>query len=421
MLNIYVIVLTIIVLYVLNMFWKHLDFEKKVIEGFTGTTTNNDSTAIQNLASAYNSGTATLTNLTTTGNLNVSGASTLNDVTIASGKNLTIGGQNVITRINDISGSLNTRIIPIDTKITGIEGRLTTAEGKFAPIDTKITGIEGRLTTAEGKFAPIDTKITGIEGRLTTAEGKFAPIDTKITGIEGRLTTAEGKFSPIDTKITGIEGRLTTAEGKFAPIDTKIASIDAKIPIFNRADTANTISGTLNLKGATGAPALVIDPQNGAGNQSIKIIQRGGQEPIIDIEHNSNYWGSKPFINIVNKSIISAGANNKILAISNPTSEVFSVNNDGVLSANEILVRGISVNSYFTITTDGGNQDNVLAKVKSLGLLTNHPPGSFINIRWDKGNNNIEFGQVYKNTNELSNNQYNWLSLTNKGGWVTSG
>jgi hypothetical protein len=91
MLNIYVIVLTIIVLYVLNIFWKYLDFEKKVIEGFAETqTSDSDRTAIENLASAYNSGTATLTNLTTTGNLNVSGTSTLNDVTIASEKTLNI-------------------------------------------------------------------------------------------------------------------------------------------------------------------------------------------------------------------------------------------------------------------------------------------------------------------------------------------
>ena len=119
MLNIYVIVLTIIVLCVLEKLWKNINIEK-----FAETPSNSDLTSIQNLASIYNSDEAVFPKVKTTGDLEVgtttaqksltvSGTSNLNDVTIASGKTLTIGGKTLEQIISsnsstNFSGNLTT-------------------------------------------------------------------------------------------------------------------------------------------------------------------------------------------------------------------------------------------------------------------------------------------------------------------------
>jgi hypothetical protein len=57
-----------------------------------------------------------------------------------------------------------------------------------------ISGLDGRLTTAEGDIGALESDVSGLDSRLTTAEGD-------ISGLDGRLTTAEGEIDAIQAEL----------------------------------------------------------------------------------------------------------------------------------------------------------------------------------------------------------------------------
>lgn len=142
MINIYVIALTLVVLYVLDMLWKNLSLKNKIIEGFAGTAdpaTANITTSASNIVTKFSGDEASITpklkasSISTTGDLDVGGRilkggieftnSLPEDISVA--KNLTVGGTSQFNdRVN--FGSLLAGSKPININIMGRDSTFET-------------------------------------------------------------------------------------------------------------------------------------------------------------------------------------------------------------------------------------------------------------------------------------------------------
>lgn len=115
-------------------------------------------------------------------------------------------------------------------------------------------------------LSTLDTKVTDVDGRLTTATNS-------ITSLGSRMTTAEGGITAANTALSGLSTRMTNAEGSITNQSNSITSLTN-----NLAVTANTANAALpKIQGGTGAAKLfrsaLVWQQNGANLTGNIVIQ----------------------------------------------------------------------------------------------------------------------------------------------------
>lgn len=116
------------------------------------------------------------------------------------------------------------QINAVESDVSGIDGRLTTAEGEINTLQSDVSAIDGRLTTAEGEINTLQSDVSAIDGRLTTAEGEINTLQSDVSAIDGRVTTAEGEIDTLQSDVIALDGRLDTAE-------SDINAIEATLPL----------------------------------------------------------------------------------------------------------------------------------------------------------------------------------------------
>jgi hypothetical protein len=147
-----------------------------------------------------------------------------------------------------LQGNINTEEAARIAADTTLQTNITTEASTRASADTSlqnqitsndgdITGLDTRLTTAEGNITSNDGDISALDGRLTTAEGNITSNDTDISNLDSRLTTAEGNITSNDSDISALQsGKQDVSEKNqangYAPLDS-----GAKVPIANLPDS----------------------------------------------------------------------------------------------------------------------------------------------------------------------------------------
>ena len=136
----------------------------------------------------------------------------------------------VVSNTNEIAsvkGTISTVNETLGGKITALE----TAKGEQA---TQISGIDGRLATAESNINTNSTDINTIKGQITALGNE----DTRLAGLIDGISTSKANAADVYTK-----GEADTAIGN--AIDTKLVDINAAI-----AEKANTsdVNDALELK-----------------------------------------------------------------------------------------------------------------------------------------------------------------------------
>ncbi|WP_440207338.1 TipJ family phage tail tip protein [Acinetobacter oleivorans] len=115
-------------------------------------------------------------------------------------------------------------------------------------------------------LSTLDTKVTDVDGRLTTATNS-------ITSLGSRLTTAEGGITAANNVLSGLSTRMTTAEGSITNQSNSITTLTN-----NLAVTTNIANAALpKVQGGTGAAKLfrsaLVWQQNGANLTGNIVIQ----------------------------------------------------------------------------------------------------------------------------------------------------
>lgn len=136
----------------------------------------------------------------------------------------------VVSNANEIASAKSTISTVHETlgnKITALE----TAKGEQA---TQISGIDGRLTTAEANINTNSTDINTIKGQITALGNE----DTRLAGLIDGLSTSKANAADVYTK-----GEADAAIG--AAIDAKLVDVNAAIA--DKADTS-VVNAALDLK-----------------------------------------------------------------------------------------------------------------------------------------------------------------------------
>ena len=125
--------------------------------------------------------------------------------------------------------------------------------------------IAGNLANATA-LSTLDTKVTDVDGRLTTATNS-------ITSLGSRMTTAEGGITAANNALSGLSTRMTSAEGSITNQSNSITTLTN-----NLTTTTNVANAALpKIQGGTGAAKLfrsaLVWQQNGANLTGNIVIQ----------------------------------------------------------------------------------------------------------------------------------------------------
>lgn len=134
--------------------------------------------------------------------------------------------------------------------ISGVAGRMDTAEGKITALEGAVTtkaeqetvdGIGGRVTTAEGKITTLEGKMTTAEGEIDALQGDMTQAQTDIAALQEKFGDGENSVSDMIADAVAVEtsARETAVAGVQANVDTLAETVATKAD----ASVVETISG----------------------------------------------------------------------------------------------------------------------------------------------------------------------------------
>ena len=132
-------------------------------------------------------------------------------------------------------------------RVSGLETRMTTAEGTIAEHTTAIANVYTKAEV-DGLIDGVNGAADDLAGRVTTAEGA-------ITGLQGVVATKADQ-SALDTQSERLQAevearealaeRVTTAEGEIDALQAAVANVYTKTEVFTKDEVNDLIDGVNN-------------------------------------------------------------------------------------------------------------------------------------------------------------------------------
>ncbi|AQZ81591.1 hypothetical protein BUM88_08200 [Acinetobacter calcoaceticus] len=90
----------------------------------------------------------------------------------------------------------------------------------------------------------LDTKVTEVDGRLTTATNSITALGSRVSNAEGNISATNSALSGLSTRMTAAEGGLTNQSNSITSLTNSINSLDSDslIPDYNVANPEKWIS-----------------------------------------------------------------------------------------------------------------------------------------------------------------------------------
>ena len=143
------------------------------------------------------------------------------------------------TDIDNVEAAVATKAE--QTVVDGIDGRVTTAEGKITSLEGKMTTAEGNITSLQGDMTQAQTDITALQAKFGDGENSVsdmisdavaAETSARETAVAGVQANVDALSEVVDTKaaasdVETISGKVTTLEGKVETIETEIDELQA--------------------------------------------------------------------------------------------------------------------------------------------------------------------------------------------------
>ncbi|ENU4055408.1 phage tail protein [Acinetobacter baumannii] len=129
------------------------------------------------------------------------------------------------------------------TKVTNIDGRLTTATDS-------ITSLNSRMSTAEGNINSTNTAVGGLSTRMATAEGKITNQSDSIASLQNSVTSINGTLAnkADSSAVNNLTSRVETAEGKISSQSGQITSLSNSLDLTNsNLNDVNVLARLLSL------------------------------------------------------------------------------------------------------------------------------------------------------------------------------
>ena len=159
--------------------------------------------------------------------------------------------QAAIDNTNSTIGTLQTNVGTVQSDLSALDGRVTTAENDIDTAEGNITALDGRVTTAEND--------------IDTAEGNIGTLQTDVSSLGGRMTAAETNITALKSD-TGWQNitKDNTVIGKYRVID-RIAYFDIDYTLSTGAATVS-ITLPIELDGSGKANGIVFAYPVGSPN-----------------------------------------------------------------------------------------------------------------------------------------------------------
>ena len=151
------------------------------------------------------------------------------------------------------------------TSILELTAQLTAANSAITGNSVAISGLDTRVTTAEGLITAQASSITALESGLGTAQGAIAGNASAISGLDTRVTDAEGVITAQASAITSLS---TTVGGHTTSIGTLTSSVNGLSAQWGVSITTDgvpvgsvALTGVTTLDGAS-TSSMVFDVDN---------------------------------------------------------------------------------------------------------------------------------------------------------------
>lgn len=163
-------------------------------------------------------------------------------------------------------GQVTADTVSLQTDVTTLQSNFTTLDGEVTANASAVSGLETRVTSAEGSITANSTSITSLQSDLTTAEGDIAANATAVSSLDTRVTTAEGNItsqassittlqsdlSALDTDVTANASAVSSLQTTVSVIDGEVTSIASDVTSLSTTVGSNTTSITTNASSING-------------------------------------------------------------------------------------------------------------------------------------------------------------------------
>lgn len=130
---------------------------------------------------------------------------------------------------------LTNAVSGLDTRLTTAEGKVGTLETKVGTLETTVSGHGTKIGTIEGNITTLDGKIDGVAGNLATeaqrADAAEKALDKKITDLDAAYKAKDGELA------SSIAGVRTDFEAADVTINSKIDGLTTRLNALDTADT----------------------------------------------------------------------------------------------------------------------------------------------------------------------------------------
>ena len=248
-------------------------------------------------------------------------------------------------------GQLTDDTVALEADVTTLQTDYTTLNGTVTANVTAISGLETRVTSAEGAITASASDITQLQSDLTTAEGSISGNATAISGLDVRVTDNEGDISSQASAITSLSTTVGNNTTSITQAQTSINGIEGKYGVT--IDSNGSVTGFQLLSGVGGSAFnvradqfAVFNSSGGGGDNPFTIFT--SSRTIDGVTYPAGTYIEDAFID--NAAIVNASVGTLKIA-ENAVTVPQSQNLSSTITGNGGL---ISINSFnYTLPTAG--------------------------------------------------------------------
>ena len=194
------------------------------------------------------------------------------------------------------------QIDAVEGSVSGLDGRLTTAEGEINTLQSDLSALDVRVGDAEGDISALDGRVTTAEGEIDGLQSDLSALDirvstaeTDIDNLEGRMTTAEGDIDALEGRMSTAEGDIDAVEIRMTTAELEIDGIQAELPL-----KADLVGG---LVPASQLPSYVDDVLEFNDLASFPVSGESGKIYVAKDTNKTYRWSGSAYIYITSGAV----------------------------------------------------------------------------------------------------------------------
>ena len=146
-------------------------------------------------------------------------------------------------RLTDAEGNLSA----VTQSAAGLLTRVENAEGDLSALSQTAEGLTVRVENAEGGLSTLTQTAEGLSTRVSSAEGSLSVLSQTAAGLQSRVSSAEGSISVLTQTASGLTSEVAGLDGRYTRLEQRVDGIDVTgMVTFHALETAgeSTINGS---------------------------------------------------------------------------------------------------------------------------------------------------------------------------------